>query len=190
MYVYKGCEIMKEISVQELCFNPMTMIGGEWLLIAAGNEKDGYNAMTASWGHLGAIWQRPGGKAHMGLPTAVVYIRPQRYTKVFVDREEIFTLSFFDVSYKKALAYMGSHSGRDENKIAKAGLTPVFENGSTYFREAKMVLICRKLYHAPLQEDGFVDKSLVVNNYPQKDFHEMYVGEILKVLTQEEANAG
>lgn len=126
----------------------------------------------------------------MGLPTAVVYIRPQRYTKVFVDREEIFTLSFFDASYKKALAYMGSHSGRDENKIAKAGLTPVFENGTTYFREAKMVLICRKLYHAPLQEDGFVDKSLVVNNYPQKDFHEMYVGEILKVLTQEEANAG
>ena len=176
---------MKEISVQELYLNPMTLIGGEWLLIAAGNEKDGYNAMTASWGHLGAIWQRPGGTAHVGLPTALVYIRPQRYTKEFVDREEIFTLSFFDASYKKALTYLGTHSGRDENKIDKAGLTAVFESDTTYFREAKMVFICRKLYHAPLREEGFVDKSLVKNNYPQKDFPEMYVGEILKVLMEE-----
>ncbi len=85
---------------------------------------------------------------------------------------------------------MGTHSGRDENKIAKAGLTPVFESNTIYFKEAKLVFICRKLYHAPLQEDGFVDKSLVVNNYPQKDFHEMYVGEILKVLVKEEKSAG
>ena len=176
---------MKEIPVQELCLNPMTMIGGEWWLVAAGNAEDGYNAMTASWGHLGAIWERPGRKAHMGLPTAVVYLRPQRYTKEFMDREEIFTLSVFDASYRKALAYLGSHSGRDEDKIDKAGLTPVSEHGTTYFREAKLVFICRKLYHAPLQEDGFVDKGLVRNNYPMKDFHEMYVGEILKVLTKE-----
>jgi len=181
---------MKEISVQELCFNPMTMIGGEWMLIAAGNEKDGYNAMTASWGHLGSIWQRPGRKAHMGLPTVVVYLRPQRYTKEFVDREEIFTLSFFDASYKKALTYLGTHSGRDGNKFDKAGLTPVFERDTTYFKEAKLVFICRKLYHAPLQDTGFVDKSLVENNYPQKDFHEMYVGEIFKVLIKEDKKEG
>lgn len=177
----------RNIPVQDLELNPMTMIGGEWWLIAAGSETNGYNAMTASWGHLGSIWGRRDGKtkAYMGLPTAVVYLRPQRYTKEFMDREEIFTLSVFDESYQKALSYLGSHSGREEDKISAAGLTPVFSDGSTYFEEAKMVFICRKLYHAPLLEDGFVDKSLIDSNYPMKDFHEMYIGEITKVLVKE-----
>lgn len=109
-------------------------------------------------------------------------MRPQRYTKEFLDREELFTLSVFDESYKKALAYLGMHSGRNEDKIAKAALTPVFINGTICFAEAKMVFVCRKLYHAPLVESGFVDKSLVECNYPDKDFHEMYVGEIIKIL--------
>lgn len=176
---------MKEISVQDLNLNPMMMIGGEWWLIAAGNEASGYNAMTASWGHLGSLWGRPGIKAYMGLPTAAVYLRPQRYTKQFMDREELFTLSVFDESHKKALAYMGAHSGRDEDKVAAAGLRPVFKEGTTYFQEARMVFICRKLYHAPLREEGFVDKRVMENNYPMKDFHEMYIGEIIKVLVED-----
>ncbi len=80
---------IKEVDIEGLCFNPMTMIGGGWWLIGAGNEKAGYNAMTASWGQLGAVWERPGGKAHVGLPAAVVYVRPQRYTKELLDREDI-----------------------------------------------------------------------------------------------------
>lgn len=174
-----------EVKIEEQNFNPMTMIGGGWWLIGAGNEETEYNAMTASWGHLGAVWERPGGKAHMGLPTAVVYVRPQRYTKELLDREDIFTLSVFDKSYRKALAYMGTHSGRDGDKITEAGLTPEFVDGTVCFAEAEMVFVCRKLYHAPLLEDGFVDLTLVENNYPKKDFHEMYVGEIIKVLEAE-----
>lgn len=172
----------KRVSIEELEFNPMTMIGGGWWLITAGNEANGFNTMTASWGHLGAIWERPTGKTHMGLPTAFVYVRPQRYTKEYLDREERFTLSIFEPSYKKALAYLGSHSGRDENKIAAAGLTPIFEDETTFYDEAKMVFICKKIYHAPFVEKGFVDKTLIDNNYPDSDFHELYIGEILKVL--------
>lgn len=171
---------LKEISIEELNLNPMTMIGGEWWLITAGNETDGYNTMTASWGHLGAIWERPTGKAHMGLPTAVVYLRPQRYTKEYMDKEEYFTLSVIKSEYRKALGYLGRHSGRDGDKIQGSGLTPVFDGDTTYFEQAKMVFVCKKIYQAPLVEDGFVDKSLVENNYKQKDFHEMYVGEIVK----------
>ena len=121
----------------------------------------------------------------MGLPTAIVYLRPQRYTKEFMDREAVFTLSVFGKPYQKALAYLGTHSGREEDKIASAGLTPIFADDTTYFAQAKMVFVCRKLYHAPLLEEGFVDKSLVENNYKMKDFHEMYVGEIIKVLVQD-----
>lgn len=171
---------MKEIPVWELQCNPMTLIAREWMLITAGCAERGYNTMTASWGHLGSIWGHGG-----GLPTAVTYIRPQRYTKEFVDREELYTLTFFPGEYRKALGYLGSHSGRDGDKVAAAGLTPVFGEGYTYFEEASLVLVCRKLYRAPLVEEGFLDKSVVEDCYPKRDFHDMYIGEIVKVLVKE-----
>lgn len=168
---------MKEIAVSELMLNPMTMIAKEWMLVTAGNEKHGYNTMTASWGHLGSIWGHGG-----GLPTAVVYLRPQRYTKEFVDREELFTISVFPEQYKKDLGYLGVVSGRDSDKVAATNLTPVFADDTTYFAQAKLVLICRKLYRGTLTEEGFVDKAILTDHYPNRDLHDMYIGEIVKVL--------
>ncbi|MDY3974625.1 MAG: hypothetical protein SOY76_08385 [Veillonella caviae] len=172
--------MMKEVSVKELQLNPMTMISDDWLLITAGNEERGFNTMTASWGHLGALWAH-----NKGLPTAIVYVRPQRYTKEFVDREEYFTLSFFGKEYKRQLAYIGTHSGRDEDKVGKMELTPGFDMDTTYFEEADLVLICRKIYRAPIVEEGFIDKEIMEQTYPERDFHDMYVGEIQKVLVKE-----
>ena len=171
---------MKEMSVSELQFNPMTMIAKEWMLVTAGNEQRGYNTMTASWGHLGSIWGHGG-----GLPTAVVYLRPQRYTKEFVDREELFTITVFPEEYRKALGYLGSHSGRDGDKVAAAGLTPVFEGDYTYFAEAKLTLVCRKLYRGTIEPEGFMDQSFVDEYYPNRDFHDLYIGQIIKVLVQD-----
>ncbi len=168
---------MREISVKELKLNPTTLMADEWMLITAGTRERGYNAMTAGWGHLGAIWGHG-----RGLPTSVIFIRPQRYTKEFVDREALYTLSFFSEEYRKHLAYLGTHSGRNEDKIAKVGLTPVFGDGCTWFAEAGLVLVCRKLYRAPLVKEGFVDGEIVEYNYPERDFHDMYVGEIRRVL--------
>ena len=170
---------MKEINVSELQFNPMTMIAKEWMLVTAGNRDRGYTTMTASWGHLGSIWGHGG-----GLPTAVIYLRPQRYTKEFVDREELFTICVFPEAYKKDLGYLGRVSGRDEDKVAATSLTPVFDGEYTYFAEAKLVLVCRKLYQSTLQEDGFIDKSILTDNYPNRDLHDMYIGEIVKVLAE------
>lgn len=171
---------MREISVSELKINPFDLIGKEWMLVTAGNEERGYNTMTASWGHLGSIWGHHGGSA-----TAVVYVRPQRYTKQFVDRESTFTLCFFDEAYHKALGYLGSHSGRDGDKVAHVGMTPVFEDDTTYFAEAKLVLVCRKLYQAPIKEEFFLDKSVVEDCYPNRDFHDLYIASIEKVLIAE-----
>ena len=167
---------MKQIPFSQLQFNPFDLIGRDWMLVTAGNETNGYNTMTASWGHLGTIW----GHSESN-PTAVIYVRPQRYTKTFVDREDYFTLTFFAPEYRKALGYLGSHSGRDGDKVAHVGLTPVFSDHTTYFAEAKMVFICRKLYRAPIREEGFLDKELMEKVYPERDFHDMYIGEILKV---------
>ena len=165
---------MKEIAFSQLNMNPYEKIGREWMLCTAGGEGD-YNTMTCSWGHLGCLWN---------LPTAVCYVRPQRSTKEFIDREERYTLCFFP-GYKKELAYLGIKSGRDEDKVAKAGLTPVFGDGFTYFAESELVLVCRKLYRAPLREEYFLDRSVVETHYPEKDFHDLYIGEIVKVLVSE-----
>lgn len=170
---------MRKIDVSELKINPMTLIAKEWMLLSAGCQERGYNTMTASWGHLGSIWGHGG-----GLPTAVAYVRPQRYTKEFMDREELYTLCFFPAGYKKALGYLGSHSGRDEDKVAKVGLTPVFGEGYTYFAEAKLVLVCKKLYQAPLVAEGFVDKSILAEHYAAGDLHDMYIGEIVEILAE------
>lgn len=171
---------MKEISYKDLQINPFTLISDGWLLLTAGNQERSFNTMTVSWGHLGAIWGHGGGR-----PTAICYVRPQRYTKEFIDREDHFTLSAFAPEYKRALGYLGSHSGRDGDKIAEAGLTPAFVDDTTYLAEANLVLVCRKLYHGDLTEQGFVDPRIVEENYPERDFHTMYVGEIEKVLVAE-----
>ncbi len=164
---------MKEISLNELQMNPMTLIGNEWMLVTAGTRERGYNTMTASWGHLGCLWS---------LPTSVIYVRPQRYTKGFVDREEYYSLCFFPEAYRKQLGYLGSHSGREGDKVAAVGLTPVSDENTTWFTEASLVLICRKLYRAPVLEEGFLDKALMDKCYPDKDFHDLYVGQIVKAL--------
>ena len=168
---------MKEISVKDLSLNPMTMIADTWMLITAGNEKNGYNTMTASWGHLGSIWGH-----NSGLPSAVVYVRPQRYTKQFIDREDYFTLSVMGNQYKKQLAYLGSHSGKEEDKLSAVGFKPLFIDGTTAISGAEMVLVCRKLYAAPVKEEFFTDKTIVEEHYLERDFHTMYIGEITKVL--------
>lgn len=173
--------MFKEISVEKLLLNPPTFFGDDWLALAVGNETH-HNAMTIAWGNIGALWER--GSHANRLPTMTCYVRPSRYTKEMMDKAEYYTLCGFGTTHKKELGYLGSHSGRDGDKISAAGLTLVFGNETVWFEEAEVVFICRKLYQAPLLESGFVDKELVEFNYPQRDFHEMYIGEIVKVLVK------
>ena len=106
--------------------------------------------------------------------------------KTFVDKEEYFTLCVMDAAFKKQMAYLGSVSGRDEDKIGKSGLTKVFADNSVYFKEAKLVLVCKKEYAAELQASGFIDKDVLKQAYPANDLHTMYVGKIEKVLVRDD----
>lgn len=140
-------------------------------MLVSATDKDGKtNAMTASWGGLGVLW---------GKKVAFVFIRPQRYTKKFVDDAENFSLSFFEESYKPMLGYMGKVSGKNEDKIKKSGLTVQYKDGTPVFKEASLTLICRKMYRQTLEEDCFIDKTNIGKWYPQKDYHDMYVAEIV-----------
>jgi len=148
------------------------MIGKQWMLVSA--TKDGKtNAMTASWGGLGIMW---------GKQVAFVFIRESRYTKEFVDGSDRMVLSFFDESYRKMLGYMGSVSGRTEDKIEKAGLTLREDNT---FEEAEMTLVCKKLFAAPMKAEDFVSGEELEKWYKDGDMHTMYVVEIEEVLQNE-----
>ncbi len=152
--------------------NPFKLIGKEWMLIAAGNE-DKANAMTASWGGLGVMY---------GKNVAYVVIRPQRYTKEFVDRQDSFSLNFFGEGYRKMLNYMGSTSGRDEDKISKAGLTVAMLEEVPYFQEANLVLVCKKLFQQPLSTEGLLDENLKERWYSNGDEHTLYIAEIVQLM--------
>lgn len=163
----------QEIKPEQLQKTPFQMIGKDWMLVTA-KKGEQVNTMTASWGGLGVMW---------GKNVAFVVIRPQRYTKEFIDASDRFTLSFLGGEYREKLSYLGTVSGRDEDKIAKAGLTVEELEGSPYFAEANTVLICRKMFQQKYEKDCFLDASVCEKWYPGNDFHTMYIAEIEKVLT-------
>jgi len=163
-----------ETQPELLADNPFKLIGKDWMLITAGTPQS-FNTMTASWGGMGVLWERK---------VAFCFIRPGRHTYGFMEKAGEFTLSFFDERHRKALTFCGSHSGRDIDKIKGSGLTPIKENNVLYYEEARLVLVCRKLYFQDISPDRFLDPK-ISEMYPQKDYHRMYVGEIVKCLVKE-----
>lgn len=163
---------MKELeSVKSVKENPVKLIDDDWGLVCACDGEE-WNGMTISWGGIGELWNRD---------VVFVFIRPQRYTKVFMDKSEWFTVSFFDEDKKETLKICGTKSGGDCDKMKLAGLTPVFDNGAVYPKEARLVLKCRKIAVQEMDNAGFLDKT-IEQNYLKEDYHFIYVGEIEKVF--------
>lgn len=160
------------IQPAELKDNPFELMGHDWALLTA-QRGDQVNTMTISWGLMGVMW---------GQSVVMVVVRPQRYTKEFIDASDTFSLSFFEDSYRKELAYLGKVSGRDEDKISKSGLTIAHEKQTPYFDEAKLVIVARKLYRQPMDASFFLDADSDKKWYPEKDYHSMYIAEIQEIL--------
>lgn len=165
----------KEIKPEELNKSTFKLIGKDWMLITAENNNK-VNTMTASWGGFGFMFDKN---------VAYIVIRPQRYTKKFVDNSDTFSLTFFDKTFKKQLAYLGSISGRDEDKISKANLTIQHENNTPYFEEANIAILCKKLYAQDFAPECFTVTELVEKWYSEKDYHMFYIAEIEKILIKE-----
>ena len=163
----------KEVNIKDLDENFVKLVADEWMLVAAG-DKENYNMMTASWGYFGEMW---------GKDTAITVIRPQRYTKEFLDSSEYFTLSFYGDN-KEIHKVCGSKSGREVNKTKETGLDPVFADNTVSFEPARIVVICKKIYCQQLQPEFFIDKSNDEKWY-DNDYHFAYIGEIEKVLVKE-----
>ena len=168
--------MLRKIDLKSIRENPFSLIGDRWMLVTAGTGAR-CNTMTASWGGLGVLWETP---------VATIYIRPQRYTYEFVENSPCFTLGFFGEKYRSALALCGSKSGRDVDKIKACGFTVAeAECGAPYFQQADLVLVCRKLYWQDIDPAHFTDRAVDAREYPNHDYHRMFIGEVVEALGRE-----
>lgn len=164
--------MFKEISAKEIDGNLIKAISDEWMLVTAG-DREKYNMMTASWGFAGEMW---------GADSMMAVIRPQRYTMEFIEKNDYFTLSFYG-DRKDIHKICGSKSGRDVDKTALTGLTPVFDGDAVYFKEARLVIILKKQYVQRMEAECFTDSAPL--KWYDGDFHYMVIGKIEKVLVKE-----
>lgn len=164
---------LERIKPEELERNTFQTIGKDWLLLTAGVPGD-FNTMTVSWGGLGVLW---------GRNVATVYVRPQRYTKEFMEKYDSFTLSAYPASEHSKLALCGAKSGRDVDKVAECGFEPKELGGGVYFEGANLVIACRKIYFSDFESRNFLDPK-IMDNYAAGDFHRMYIGEITDMLAE------
>jgi flavin reductase (DIM6/NTAB) family NADH-FMN oxidoreductase RutF len=162
----------REILPDQITDNPFKLIGKDWMLITAGNLES-YNTMTASWGGLGHLWEKN---------VCFCFIRPQRYTYQFIEKNPHFTLSFFEEPYRSVLNFCGTKSGKNVNKAKETGLHPVTNSdGLVYFEEAQLVIICKKIYFSDINPANFLD-PFIASIYPDEDYHRMFIGEVKKCL--------
>lgn len=160
----------REIDIKELDINPFTAIGKDWMLVTAGDENKA-NTMTASWGGVGVLW---------GENVVTAYIRPQRYTKKFIDQQDCFSLTFFN-GYKKELSVLGQVSGRDTDKIKDVNFHLTYLDGVPTFEEGKLVFIVEKIYEDTIKPELFKKDSTDQKWYPEKDYHTIYIAKIKKI---------
>ena len=150
-----------------------TQFDKKWALLCAGT-KEHHNTMTISWGGMGTLWSKP---------VVTVYVKPNRYTYGFMNDNDYFTISFYPEQYRKAMAVMGSVSGRDTNKDEAAGLTPKAAGQVTTYEEAEVTIICRKIYWQDLIRSN-IPKEAVEKFYTKERPHRMFVGEVVEIINK------
>ncbi len=166
------------IDITQLCVQPHNLFHNQWAVLTAGDFLQGeYNAMTIGWGALGTMWSKP---------FVFVAVRQSRYTYTFMEKFDTFTITVFSRDYHEALSLLGTRSGRDCDKIAESGLTPMASEmiAAPVFAEAEIALECNKIYSNDLNPAHFLD-PFIDKHYPNKDFHRIYYGEIVHASAAE-----
>jgi len=169
---------LNTIPTDKFILNNVDLWSNKWMLLTAGDfRKNTFNTMTVGWGSLGVMWNKP---------FVQVVVRPTRYTHNFMEKYETFTLCAFPEKYRQALELLGSKSGRYGDKIAESGLQPIASTkvAAPSFAEAELIIECRKIYWDDLKPDHFLDHR-IHTNYPLKDYHRVYFGEIVAILGED-----
>ena len=139
---------------------------------------DTVNTMTIGWGKIGIEWNRP---------VFIAYVRETRYTKQLLEEVGEFTVNIpnGDVD-SKILAYCGTKSGRDTDKIRDLGLTLVDSDVIQVpgIQELPLTLECKVIY-SQKQDLSRLTKDVMDRFYPVmdengfQDYHIAYYGEIV-----------
>lgn len=164
-----------EIAPREIKGNPICLFEDEWFALAAGNSED-MNLMTIAWGSLGELWNKC---------VVTVYVSPSRYTNQYMEQNDYFTITHFPASKRQKLQYLGTVSGRDEDKVAGAGLTVEYtELGNPIFAESDLAIECRKLYAEPFKAELLPLEQRQWYDERGIGIHVAYVGEIVHVWSK------
>ena len=166
---------MKQVELEKLNGNFVNMIHQGWPVLTVQDEGK-VNGMTVNWVQIGWLWNKP---------VVSVYVRPQRHTYPLINKEEYFSLDFFEESERKNLSYLGSASGKDEDKLAHCNYTTSIINNAPVIDQAKLVMTLKKLHVTDLKEEQFYDKEVMDKAYPNKDFHRVFVAEITGVFEKD-----
>ena len=150
--------------------------------ILLNTNGDKFNSMVIGWGHIGTLW---------GRPTFHVYVRQGRHTKGQLDKTGEFTVSVpLDKPDAAINKICGWQSGHNIDKVKDAGLEQ--EDAQTIstpgVKQYPLTIECKVLY-AQDQDLGKIPEDICEKMYPQdvdgsypmanRDFHTMYVGEIV-----------
>jgi flavin reductase (DIM6/NTAB) family NADH-FMN oxidoreductase RutF len=141
-------------------------------ILATTKANDHVNTMTIGWGTLGIEW---------GRPVFILFVRESRYTKQMLEENGEFTINVpigeFD---KKILAYCGTKSGRDTDKIKDMGLT--IEEPEVIsvpgFKEFPLTIECKVIYKQD-QPKETLTTEIDQKFYKNGDYHTLYIGEIV-----------
>ena len=165
-----------KIKPTELNENIFKLIGDDWMLITAGNKQKA-NTMTASFGGFGILFSKS---------VAAIFVRPERYTYNFLEKNDTFSLSFFTEDFRKELTYCGRNSGKDEDKFKKCGFTLSYADDKTpYIDQGRITVICKKIYRQDIKKECFTDTAPFDKTYSEGGMHRVYIGEILEIDIKE-----
>ena len=160
----------KPIGIFDMIHETLDKLGNDGVLLMAGDPP---NPMTIGWGTLGIIWHKP---------IITVLVRPTRHTFSLMEKGTEFTVCILPGSMKKKLAYCGTHSGREVDKIKECGFTlrQGIKISTPYISESSIHYECR-IVHKHWLDQNTLDQEIIGHYYPLKDFHMVYYGEILGV---------
>lgn len=156
------------------------------------------NPMTIGWGALGIDWAQP---------VFIAYVRLSRFTHGLLDKSGEFTVNVPDPDAtpqqleraKQVLAFCGSKSGRDLDKVAELGLTLTKPQdiATPGILELPLTLECRVIYRRDQDVEGSLEPRLLDRCYPQdaipdlpgapesgRDIHTAYYGQILSAYIE------
>ena len=147
------------------------------LLTTRDGEK--LNSMAIGWGTVGRVWEKP---------VFIAFVRDRRFTRQMLDRNPEFTVNIPVGSFdRKVLAFCGTRSGRELDKIHAAGLTPVDPELISVpgLKEFPMTLECRVLYRQEQEADKLSDTVRDRFYSIETDDHICFYGEIVSAYVIE-----